>query len=109
MAATGDMYVNSELGQQWCDTVNQITEGVEKTMEKVANIIGELGSSDEGGTIGQVLERATIEYLNKFKELVQSFVEAVMKVAEFLGNVVDFVEDLVGTFKKIGNLLGLDF
>lgn len=109
MAATGDMYVDSDRGQQWCDAVNQITENVEKIMESVTDVLEELAGSDQGGTIGDMLVKAAGEYLQKFSELVKAFFEAVMKVVDFLDKVSDFVNDLVESFRNIGRLVGISF
>lgn len=109
MAATNDMSVDSARGQQWCDAVDQITNRVENIMKGVTGVLEELGSSDEGGNIGQLLVKAAGAYLTKFTDMVKAFAEAVVKIAEFLGKVADFVDDLMSTFKSIGGMLGLSF
>lgn len=109
MAATGTMSVDSARGEQWCRAVDEITERVNGIMENVVKVLQELGQSDEGGTIGQKLLNAAEAYLNKFKELVQSFLDAVSKVAEFLVQLADFVTGLMDKFSSIGKLLDLVF
>lgn len=109
MAATNDMYVDSGRGQEWCNAVDEITKRVEGIMEGVTATLEELGGSDEGGNIGQLLVKAANEYLSKFTDMVKAFTDAVVKIAEFLGKVADFVEDLMSTFKNIGHMLGLSF
>ena len=109
MAATGTMSVDSARGEQWCRAVDEITERVNQIMQNVVDALKELGDSDEGGTIGQKLLNAAESYLNKFKELVQSFLDAVSKVAEFLGQLAEFVTGLMDKFSSIGKLLDLVF
>ena len=109
MAATGTMSVDSARGEQWCRAVDEITERVNGIMENVVKVLQELGQSDEGGTIGQKLLNAAEAYLNKFKELVQSFLDAVSKVAEFLVQLAEFVTGLMDKFSSIGKLLDLVF
>ena len=109
MAATGTMSVDSARGEQWCRAVDEITERVNQIMQNVVHALQELGQSDEGGTIGQKLMNAAEAYLNKFKELVKSFLDAVSTVAEFLGQLAEFVYGLMEKFSRIGKLLDLVF
>ena len=50
-----DMQVDSSRGEQWCRDVEEINNKVDQIMKEVAQIINDLGQSDEGGTIGQKL------------------------------------------------------
>lgn len=109
MAATNDMYVDSGRGQEWCDAVDEITKRVENIMKGVTGVLEELGGSDEGGNIGQLLLKAAGEYLNKFTDMVKAFTDAVRSIADFLGSVADFVDELLNSFKNIGRMVGLNF
>ncbi len=109
MAATNDMYVDSGRGEKWCNAVDQITKRVEDIMKGVTATLEELGSSDQGGNIGQLLVKAAGEYLNKFTDMVKAFTDAVRSIADFLGSVADFVDELLNSFKNIGRMVGLNF
>lgn len=109
MAATNDMYVDSGRGEKWCNAVDEITKRVEDIMKGVTATLEELGSSDQGGNIGQLLVKAAGEYLNKFTDMVKAFTDAVRSIADFLGSVADFVDELLNSFKNIGRMVGLNF
>ena len=85
MAATTAMNIDSQRGGQWCDAVEQINNKVQQIMSEVAQIVEDLGNSDEGGSIGEKLVKAAAGYVQKFGQMVEQFVNVVTTIAEQIG------------------------
>ena len=85
--------VDSAAQQNWLNAVEEINTKVEQIYQELSQIIEDLASSDQGGTIGETLTKMASEYLSAFKDLVSTVVEFIETVSTFVKNVVTFVEE----------------
>lgn len=105
--AAADMQVDSGRGEQWCQAVEEINNKVKQIMNEVAQIINDLGESDEGGTIGQKLVQAAAGYVEKFAEMVKSFVNVVELIATYLGKAVEFASEVVQAVTTVAKIVAV--
>ena len=76
-------------------------------MSEVAQIIQDLGSSDDGGTIGQKLVKAASGYVQKLGQMVEQFVNVVQTIATQIGKAVQFVEKVMGVVTKVASIVAV--
>ena len=105
--ASAAMNIDSARGSQWCDAVEAINNKVQQIMSEVAQIIQDLGSSDDGGTIGQKLVKAASGYVQKFGQMVEQFVNVVQTIAKQIGKAVQFVEKVMGVVTKVASIVAV--
>ena len=105
--AASDMRIESDRGNQWVDAVKEINDKVDAIMREVAQIIEDLGQSDEGGTIGQKLVQAAAGYVEKFAQMVQSFINVVEQIATYIGKAVEFPSQVVETITSVAKIVAV--
>lgn len=105
--AAADMRIESDRGNQWVEAVNEINDKVDAIMREVAQIIEDLGQSDEGGTIGQKLVQAAAGYVEKFAQMVKSFINVVKQIATYIGKAVEFASQVVETITSVAKIVAV--
>ena len=105
--ASAAMNIDSQRGGQWCDAVEKINEKVNQIMSQVSQIIQDLGSSDEGGNIGEKLVKAAAGYVTKFSTMVKQFAEVVQTIAEQLNKVIEFTTKVVSTVTTVAKIVAV--
>lgn len=105
--AAADMRIDSDSGNGWIDKVNEINDKVDAIMREVAQIIEDLGHSDEGGTIGQKLVQAAAGYVEKFAQMVKSFINVVEQIATYIGKAVEFASQVVETITSVAKIVAV--
>lgn len=107
MAATTAMNIDSQRGGQWCDAVEQINNKVQQIMSEVAQIVEDLGNSDEGGSIGEKLVKAAAGYVQKFGQMVEQFVNVIITIAEQIGKAVQFAQKVIGVISTVAKIVAV--
>ncbi|HAQ97235.1 MAG TPA: hypothetical protein DCR92_08355 [Faecalibacterium sp.] len=101
------MNIDSQRGGQWCDAVEQINNKVQQIMSEVAQIVEDLGNSDEGGSIGEKLVKAAAGYVQKFGQMVEQFVNVVTTIAEQIGKAVQFAQKVIGVISTVAKIVAV--
>lgn len=102
-----DMSIDTNRGEQWCDAVNEINDRVQKIMSEVAQIIQDVGNSDDGGTIGLKLVKAAAGYVTKFAQMVKTFTNVVEQIMTYLGKAAQFVQKTLGVVSTVAKIVAV--
>lgn len=76
-------------------------------MSEVAQIVEDLGNSDEGGSIGEKLVKAAAGYVQKFGQMVEQFVNVVTTIAEQIGKAVQFAQKVIGVISTVAKIVAV--